>query len=467
MNEETRPDPDALLARVEAEERQKVRGKLKIFLGYAAGVGKTYAMLEAAHSRKAEGVDVAAAVVETHGRSETEALLQGLEVVPRKPVEYRGVKLTEMDLDAVLARKPQLALVDEHAHTNAPGSRHPKRWQDIEELLKAGIDVYTSLNTQHLESFRDIIAQTTGVMVRETIPDLVLDEASEIEVVDLPPEELLLRFREGKVYIPEQAIRAMENFFEAGNLIALREITLRRAANRQDEQMRQYLQTYPTAGLWPVTERLLVCISGGPNSEHLIRTARRLAEELKTEWHALYVETTGDDRLTQENRERIWRELRLAESLGAKEVATLTADSAAEAVIDYAQKQKITKVIVGRPTRPRWREWAKGSFVDQILRRSKAIEVYVVSEAEVTKEGKTAQPQSSKGSWRSYLTSLLLVAGATGASEVASEFLSPTNMVMFYLLAVVVAALRLGFRPALLTALLGVLAFDFFSFLPI
>ena len=227
---------------MEAEERQKARGKLKIFLGYAAGVGKTYAMLEAAHSRKAEGVDVVVAVVETHGRAETEALLQGLEVVPRKQVEYRGVKLTEMDLDAVLARKPQLALVDEHAHTNAPGSRHPKRWQDIEELLNAGIDVYTTLNIQHLESFRDIIAQITGVIQRETIPDRVLDEASEIEVVDLPPEELLLRLREGKVYIPEQAVRAMENFFEAGNLIALREITLRRAANRVDEQMREYLR---------------------------------------------------------------------------------------------------------------------------------------------------------------------------------------------------------------------------------
>ena len=461
MSEETRPDPDALLARVEAEERQKARGKLKIFLGYAAGVGKTYAMLEATHSRKAEGVDVVAAIVETHGRSETEALLQGLEVIPRKQVEYRGVKLTEMDLDAVLARKPQLALVDEHAHTNAPGSRHPKRWQDIEELLNAGIDVYTTLNIQHLESFRDLIAQTTGVIVRETIPDRVLDEASEIEVVDLPPEELLLRLREGKVYIPEQAVRAMENFFEAGNLIALREITLRRAANRVDEQMREYLQTYPTAGLWPVTERLLVCISGSPSSERLIRTGRRLAEELKTEWYALYVETTGDDRLTQENRERVWRELRLAESLGAKEVTTLKADSAAEAVIDYARKNKITKVLVGRPTRPRWREWRKGSFVDQVLRRGKEIDVTVVSE-EMGEKEKTGPPQSVRVSWRSYLTSLLLVAGATIVSEIAIEFLSPTNMIMFYLLAVVVAALRLGFRPALFTALVGVLAFDFF-----
>ena len=393
MNEEHRPDPDALLARVQEEERQKVRGKLKIFLGYAAGVGKTYAMLEAAQSRKAEGIDVVVAVVETHGRAETEALLPGLEVIPRKQIEYRGVKLTEMDLDAVLARKPQLALVDEHAHTNAPGSRHPKRWQDIEELLNAGIDVYTTLNIQHLESFRDIIAQITGVIQRETIPDRVLDEASEIEVVDLPPEELLLRLREGKVYIPEQAVRALEHFFEAGNLIALREITLRRAANRVDEQMREYLETYSTPELWPVTERLLVCISGGPNSERLIRTARRLAEELKTDWHALYVETTENDRLTQENRERIWRELRLAESLGAKEVTTLTTDSAPDAVIDYARKHKITKVIVGRPTRPRWREWLRGSFVDQLLRRSKEIDVYVVSEENAKKE-KTIPPQS-------------------------------------------------------------------------
>jgi two-component system sensor histidine kinase KdpD len=461
MNGDIRPDPDALLARVEAEERQKSRGKLKIFLGYAAGVGKTYAMLEAAHSRKDEGVDVVAAVVETHGRPETEALLAGLEVIPRNQVEYRGVKLSEMDLDAVLARRPQLALVDEHAHTNVPGSRHPKRWQDIDELLNADIDIYTTLNIQHLESFRDIVAQVTGVVVRETVPDRVLDEAAEIEVVDLPPEELLQRLREGKVYIPEQAARAMENFFESGNLIALREITLRRAANRVDEEMRQYLETYGTPGLWPAGERLLVCISGGPNSERLIRMARRLAEELKAEWSALYVETTGDDKLTQENRERIWRELRLAESLGAKEVTTLTAESALDAVIGYARKQKITKVLVGRSTRSRWREWRKGSFVDQILRRSKEIDVYVVSEEMAGRE-KAGLPKSAPVPWRSYLASLVLVAGATIVSEIAIEFLSPTNMIMFYLLAVVLAALRLGFRPALFTALTGVLAFDFF-----
>jgi two-component system sensor histidine kinase KdpD len=466
MNQECRPDPDVLLARVQEEDRQKARGKIKIFLGYAAGVGKTYAMLEAAHCRKEEGVDVVVAVVETHGRAETEALLQGLEVIPRKQVDYRGVKLTEMDLDGVLARKPQLALVDEHAHTNAPGSRHPKRWQDIEELIHAGIDVYTTLNIQHLESFRDVIAQTTGVMVRETIPDRVLDEPSEIEVVDLPPEELLQRLREGKVYIPEQAARAIQGFFESGNLIALREITLRRAANRVDEQMRQYLQTYSTPGIFPVTQPLLVCISGSPHSEHLIRTARRLAEELKTEWYALYVETAENDKLTQENRERIWRELRRAESLGAKEVSTLTADFAPDAVIDFARKRNITKIIVGRPTRPRWREWRRGSFVNQILRRSKEIDVYVVSEAKMILEGKRIPPPTSPTPWRSYLASLLLVAGATLISEITIPFLTPTNMVMFYLLAVVVAALSLGFRPALLTALLGILAFDFFLIPP-
>jgi two-component system, OmpR family, sensor histidine kinase KdpD len=466
MNGENRPDPDSLLARVEAEERQKARGKLKIFLGYAAGVGKTYSMLEAAHSRRAEGVDLVAALVESHGRGETEALLQGLEIIPRKTVEYRGVKLSEMDLDEVLTRKPQLALVDELAHTNAPGSRHPKRWQDIEELLKAGIDVYTTLNIQHLESFRDIIAQITEVVQRETIPDRVLDEASEIEVVDLPPEELLLRLREGKVYIPEQAVRAMENFFEPGNLIALREITLRRAANRVDEQMREYLQAYPMEGLWPVTERLLVCISGSPTSQRLIRTARRLAEELKADWSVLYVETAEDDKLIRENRERVWSELRRAESLGAKEASTVKGDSVLEAVIDYARKHQISKIIVGRPTRSSWRGWMRGSVVDQILRKSPEMDVYVVSDSGKTEDEKAYPPRSSPVPWQSYFTSVLLVAAASLASGISLRFLTPTNVIMFYLLAVVVAALRLGFKPALLTAFLGVLAFDFFLIPP-
>ena len=259
-----RPNPDELLARVQAEEQQQARGKLKIFLGYAAGVGKTYAMLEAAHQRKAEGVDLVVAYVETHGRAETEAMLQDLEIIPRKQVEYRGVTLPEMDVDAVLARRPQLALVDELAHTNAPGSRHPKRYQDVEELLAAGIDVYTTLNVQHLESLNDVVAQITGVTVRETIPDRVMDEAAEIELIDLPPDELLQRLKEGKVYVPDQAARAIQKFFRAGNLTALRELTMRRAAERVDDQMRAYMQTRAIPGPWPANERLLVCVSPSP-----------------------------------------------------------------------------------------------------------------------------------------------------------------------------------------------------------
>jgi len=272
----TRPDPDELLKHVQAEE--PARGRLKIFLGYAAGVGKTYAMLEAAHQRQKQGVDVVVGYIETHGRAETEAFVSGLEVLPRRQMEYHGVKLPELDVDAVLKRRPALVLVDEFAHTNAPGSRHPKRYLDVDEILDAGIDVYTTLNVQHLESLNDVVAQVTGVVVRETVPDRVLDEASEIEVIDLPPEELLTRLREGKVYIPEQARRAIQKFFRKGNLTALREISLRRAAERVDDQMRAYMHTRAIPGPWPAAERLLVCISPSPLAEKLVRTTRRLAD---------------------------------------------------------------------------------------------------------------------------------------------------------------------------------------------
>jgi len=278
---ETRPDPDELLKHAQAEEGR--RGKLKIFLGYAAGVGKTYAMLEAAYQRKEQGIDVAVGYVETHKRIETEELLEGLEVLPRKRVEYHNVVLLELDVDAILIRRPQLVLVDEFAHTNAPGSRHPKRYQDVEEILDAGIDVYTTLNIQHLESLNDVVAQVTGVIVRETVPDRAIDEASEIEVIDLPPDELLVRLQEGKVYVPEQAARAIQKFFRKGNLTPLREMSLRRAAERVDDQMRSYMQTRAISGPWAATDRLLVCISPSPLSEHLVRTARRLAGELNAE----------------------------------------------------------------------------------------------------------------------------------------------------------------------------------------
>ena len=286
-----RPNPDELLANIHSEEERAKRGKLKIFLGYVAGVGKTYAMLEAAHQRHEEGVDVVVGYVETHGRKETESLLEGLEVIPRRELEYRGIKLTEMDLDAVIARHPQLVLVDELAHTNATGSLHPKRYQDVEEILSAGINVYSTVNIQHLESLSDIVQQITGVFVREKIPDRLIDEADEIELIDLPTDELLKRLRDGKVYISDQAMRALEKFFRKGNLTALRELSLRRAADRVDSQMLSYMQTKSIPGPWPATERVLVCISSHPMAERLLRSGCKLADELKAEWYVLYVET--------------------------------------------------------------------------------------------------------------------------------------------------------------------------------
>ncbi len=294
---ENRPNPDDLLARIQAEEQQQKRGRLKIFLGYAAGVGKTYAMLEAAHQRKAEGVDVVVGYVETHGRVETEEMLSDLQLIPRRYVSYRNIQLPEMNINAILERNPQLVLVDELAHSNAPGLRHTKRYQDVEELLTAGVDVYTTLNIQHIESLNDVVAQITGMIVHETVPDRIIDEASDIELTDLPPEELINRLKEGKVYVSEQAEHAIQKFFREGNLTALRELSMRRAAERVDEQMRAYMQTRAIPGPWPAGERLLVCISPGTLNERLIRTTRRLADELQAEWFALYVEVPGDARL--------------------------------------------------------------------------------------------------------------------------------------------------------------------------
>jgi two-component system, OmpR family, sensor histidine kinase KdpD len=462
MAEKSRPDPDELLVRLEAEEQSREKGKLKIFFGYAAGVGKTYAMLEAARWRKAEGVGVVAAYVETHGRAETDALLEGLEVIPRKNILYKSVTLTELDTDAVLARSPRIALVDELAHTNAPGSRHLKRYQDVEELLAAGIDVYTTLNVQHLESLNDVVAQITEISVRETVPDSVLDEASEIELVDIPPEELLQRLREGKVYIPEQAARAIDKFFKKGNLIALRELSLRRTADRVDEQMLAYMETQAIPGPWPAKERLLVLISGSPSSEKLIRTARRLSDELKAEWVAVYVETPGSEKFVRENREQVWRYLRLAESIGGK-TATLTGVSIPDEVVGYARKNNMTKIIMGRPVRPRWQELLRGAVVDQVIRQSGPIDVYVVSATASGKRGKTDKEVVREPMpWRDYMKSLAMVAAATVAGEAVSRFLAPTNLVMLYLLAVVLSALRYGLGPSLTSAFFGVLAFDFF-----
>lgn len=458
---ESRPNPDKLLARVQAEEEQKERGKLKIFLGYAAGVGKTYSMLEAAGQRRDQGIDVVAAFVETHGRAETEALLQGLERLAPKQMEYRGVYLSEMDVDAVIARFPQIALVDELAHTNAPGMRHPKRFQDVEELLDAGIDVYTTLNIQHLESLNDVVAQITGIVVRETVPDRVIDQAAEIELVDLPPDELLQRLRDGKVYIPQQAARAINKFFRKGNLTALRELAMRRAADRVDVQMQDYMQTRAIPGPWPAAERLLVCLSGSPLGERLVRNTRHLADELRAEWIALNVETPDDAHMTDAQRAQLARSLRLAEELGAQ-VLTLPGDSIASTVLNTAHSHNITKIVAGKPLRPRWQELFRGSFVDQLIRNSGSIDVYVVSGEPDTQGPKETSKWRPHRPWQRYFYALGLLVAATLVGALIGSSISPANLVMIFLLAVVIAAVSLGRGPAILVSILGVLAFDFF-----
>jgi two-component system sensor histidine kinase KdpD len=456
---DTRPDPDELLKYAKAEE--PTRGRLKIFLGYAAGVGKTYAMLEAAHQRRKQGLDVVVGYVETHNRVETEAYLIGLEILPRRQVEYHGIHLPELDVDAVLERHPGLVLVDEFAHNNAPGSRHLKRYLDVEEILDAGIDVYTTLNVQHLESLNDVVAQVTGVVVRETVPDRMLDEASEIEVIDLPPDELLVRLKEGKVYVPEQAKRAIQKFFRKGNLSALREMTLRRAAERVDDQMRAYMRTRAIPGPWAAGERLLVCISSSPLAEKLIRTTRRLADELNAEWFAVYVEVASKPELNLATQERVSKSLQLSEELGAR-TRILTGHSVPETVLDYARKHNITKIVVGKPIRSRWRELLAGSVLNDLIYASGDIDVYVISARTEQKQPDLPAELRPYPPFGRYLIAVGLVALSTLLGLVIRGNLEPANLVMLYLVCTVIAAIFLGRGPALMTSILGVLAFDFF-----
>lgn len=462
MSDETRrPDPDDLLSHVQADERQMARGKLKIFLGYAAGVGKTYAMLEAARQRQAEGVDVVAAYIETHGRSETEALLVGLEQVPRARVEYRGQDWPEVDVDAVLARHPELALIDELAHSNTPGSRHVKRYQDVDEILAAGIDVYTTLNVQHLESLNDAVTQITGVTVRETLPDRIIDESTELELIDLPPAELQQRLKEGKVYVPDQAVHAMRQFFRMGNLTALRELAMRHAAARVDGQMRAYMQLRAIPGPWPAGEHLLVCVSPSPLGERLVRAARRLAGELNAGWTALYVETPGHLRPASDEQARLARTLYLAEELGGRAL-TVQGRSIAATAVDYARRHNVTKIVVGKPLAARWKQLLQGTVVDQIVQMSGPIDVYVISSEPDSHHRAEPEGWHPRRPWRRYAGAAILVLLGSLLSSVLHRFLAPTNLVMIYLLVVVIAALYLGRGPSVLAAVLGVLVFDFF-----
>jgi two-component system sensor histidine kinase KdpD len=464
MNDQ-RPDPDALLTRVQEEEAQQTRGKLKIFFGATAGVGKTYAMLEAAQERRAEGLDVVVGWVDTHGRAETAALLEGLDVLPRRPVEYRGTTLNEFDLDAALARHPTLILVDELAHTNAPGARHTKRWQDVEELLAAGIHVYTTLNVQHVESLNDVVAQITGVIVRETVPDSILERADEIELIDLPPDDLLQRLQEGKVYIPEQARQALEHFFRKGNLIALRELALRRTADQVDEQMQVYRRIHEIAETWPTTERLLVCISPSPLSRRLVRATRRMAARLRAEWLAVYVETPAHLRLPEADRERVVHTLRLAEQLGA-ETVTLSGQSVSEELLTYARTRNVSKIVVGKPLRPRWREVVFGSVVDELARNTDDIDVYVISGERDDSRPPSTRLQEQRSDSSDYGWVLAVVVGCTALGWLLYPFLEKANLVMVYLLGVTLVAMRRGRLAAIMASVLSVAAFDFFFVSP-
>jgi two-component system, OmpR family, sensor histidine kinase KdpD len=458
-----RPDPDALLRRLREEEARQKRGQLKIFLGASPGVGKTFSMLEAARAKRADGIDVVVGVVETHGRAETAELLEGLEIIPRRPTEYRGTRLEEFDLDTALARHPSLLLLDELAHTNAPGSRHDKRWQDVDELLAAGINVYTTLNIQHIESLNDVVAQITGVKVRETVPDSLLERADEVELVDVTADVLQQRLREGKVYVPEQASRAIDRFFRKGNLIALRELALRRTAERVDAQMRGYMAEQGIRETWAAAERLLVCIGPSPTAVQLVRATRRMAARLHADWTAVHVETPRDQRLNPTEREDILRALELAEQLGGRTV-TLSGQNVADEVLAYARSHNVNRIVVGKARELRWTERLRGSLLDALVRRSGAIEVLAITGEEESEQPRPA-PAPRPATWWEYAGAVVIVLVPTALGMLLRSFgvAVPTiDASMLYLLAVVLAAARYRRGPAVTAALIGIASFDFF-----
>jgi len=467
---EQRPSPEALLESACRDEKRT--GRLMIFVGAAPGVGKTYTMLETARARKKDGYDVVVGVVETHGRKETQALLRGLEVIPRRPVEYKGRTLEEMDLDAIIARRPQIVLVDELAHTNAPGSRHPKRYLDVEELLSLGIDVYTTINIQHIESLNDVIAQITRIRVRETIPDSVFDRADAVELVDLTPSDLIQRLKDGKVYIPKQAERALGHFFSPANLTALRELALRRTAERVDEQLRTQMQARAIPGPWAAGERLLVCVSEDPRSAGLVRYTKRAADRLHAPWTALSIETRRTLRLSQEARDRIADTLRLAERLGGESL-TIPGGSGgvADDVIAFARAHNVTQVIVGKSERSRWFEIAHGSVVHDLLRRSGNISVHVISgealsqEPLPTKTVRVAKVQPSHNPIP-YVAALLSVGVALATAWLTRPVFGLESVDLIFLAAVVGVAIRYGLMPSLLASAASSLCYNFFFLSP-
>jgi two-component system sensor histidine kinase KdpD len=466
MVEDRRPNPDELLSRLKEEAARARHGKLKIFFGASAGVGKTYAMLLAARQLREQGRDVVVGLVETHGREETAALLDGLEQLPLKEISHRDRTLREFDLDGALARRPALILVDELAHSNASGCRHPKRWQDVEELLGAGIDVLTTVNVQHLESLNDVVGGITGIRVWETVTDRVFDQADEVVLVDLPPDELLQRLKEGKVYLPDQAERAIQNFFRKGNLIALRELALRRTADRVDDQMESYRQEAGGPARL-ARESLLVCVGPGVGADGLVRAASRLAGKLDGEWHALYVETPALQRLPAGRRQAILDTLKLAQDLGAQ-TATQAAADVAQAIVEYARRHSLGWVVVGRRRPGRW-YWFRRALVGRLTRSAPDLHLLALAQDETPRrtigpatqieyEKQTVLPAAS----RRYGATLLVCLGTALAATPLLPYFDLANIVMLFLLATVGVAVQYGRGPAVLAAVVNVVAFDVF-----
>jgi two-component system, OmpR family, sensor histidine kinase KdpD len=468
---EQRPSPEALL---EAARRENDgAGRLKIFVGAAPGVGKTYEMLQSAHAKLKAGADIVVGFVETHGRAETEALLRGLEVIPRRRIEYKDQVLEEMDLDAVIARHPQIALVDELAHTNVAGSRHPKRYLDVEELLSRGIDVYTAVNIQHIESLNDVVAQITHVRVRETVPDSVFDRADAIELIDLTPDDLIQRLKEGKVYVSKQAERALEHYFSPGNLTALRELALRRTAERVDEQLLNHMQANAIAGPWAAGERILVCVSEDPRAAGLVRYTKRMADRVHAPWTAISIETRRSLQLTDEQRDRLADTLRLAEALGAEALTIPGVERRiADDVIKFAQANNVTQIIIGKSARSRWFETLHGSVVHDLVRRSGNISVNVIAGEELPSgpalnNSVQTAARSEPFNPRPYLMALAIVVVGLGAAELIKPWFGIENVDLVLLTAVVVVAVRYGLLSSLLATVAASLCYNFFFLPPI
>jgi two-component system sensor histidine kinase KdpD len=467
--DDQRPSPDALL---EAARREEARaGKLKIFVGAAPGVGKTYEMLQQAQARARDGYDIIIGVVETHGRRETEALLDGLEAIPRKRIEHRGQALDEMDIDAILARRPQIVLVDELAHTNAPGSRHPKRYLDVEELIERGISVYTTVNIQHIESLNDVVAQITHVRVRETVPDKIFDRADAVELVDLTPDDLIARLKDGKVYVPNQAQRALEHFFSPTNLTALRELALRRTADRVDEQLLSQMQARAIEGPWAAGERILVCVSEDARAAGLVRYTKRLADRLHAPWTALHIEGRRSAQLGDGERDRIADTLRLAMTLDGEAVTIPGGERhIADDLLSYAHANNATHIVIGKSTRSRWFEMLHGSVVHDLVRRSGNISVHVISGDELESDpapGKGVRTAETVRSLdpRAYLGAGVAVLVALGVGQLIQPRLGIENVDLVFLTAIVAVAVRWGLWPSLFASVLGSLFYNFF-FLP-